>query len=352
MRVARPGARPPSPRQKSRTVSRYCPFHSLHPAGNCPDVVAASDIPRLGDQLHLARALGPGRSPRGTAVRVEVALRRGRAPPPDRSGTRRRASPPPSSAAQSIPAGAAAGWCRSTVLPHPVSSTYRARFIREPVVRGVVHPAEAQRRSRLAPSAVWLNTTSRITWRPAACRPRTIRAELLDLAAAVTARAVVVVGREVPDRLIAPVVAEPARGQEPVVDELMHGQQFDGGHAEPGGGRSRPGGPARRRCRAVPGHLRMDRVTLDVQLVDHRVGQRVSAAARRSSRTRRHNDRARHVRTPSQVVVSSPLERRRSPHRAGDRPGVGIEQQLGRVAARARRRVIRSVDPEAVALPG
>ena len=43
-----------SPRQKSRTVSRYLPFHSRPQRREVADLVAAlADVPRLGDQLDL-----------------------------------------------------------------------------------------------------------------------------------------------------------------------------------------------------------------------------------------------------------------------------------------------------------
>ncbi len=43
-----------SPRQKSRTVSRYLPFHSVHSGREPADLVAAvADVPRLGDELDL-----------------------------------------------------------------------------------------------------------------------------------------------------------------------------------------------------------------------------------------------------------------------------------------------------------
>ena len=51
-RARRPS--PSSPFQKSRTLSRYLPFHSVQSDREVADLVAAvADVPRLGDQLHL-----------------------------------------------------------------------------------------------------------------------------------------------------------------------------------------------------------------------------------------------------------------------------------------------------------
>ena len=55
--------------------------------------------------------------------------------------------------------------------------------------------------------------------------------ELVDLIAE-SFRGVANVGREEADRVVAPVVREPAFGEMPVDDELVHGQQLDRGDAE------------------------------------------------------------------------------------------------------------------------
>ena len=47
-------------------------------------------------------------------------------------------------------------------------------------------------------------------------------------------RRVLVVRREEADRVVAPVVAQPAVDEVRVVDELVHGQQLDRRDAEPG----------------------------------------------------------------------------------------------------------------------
>ena len=56
--------------------------------------------------------------------------------------------------------------------------------------------------------------------------------ELLHLLAALAAR-VLVVRRQVANRVVAPVVGQPAIAQARILDELMDRQQLDGGHAEP-----------------------------------------------------------------------------------------------------------------------
>ncbi len=56
--------------------------------------------------------------------------------------------------------------------------------------------------------------------------------ELLHLLAERAARRVLVVGREVADRVVAPVVPQPPLDQLLVVDELVHRLQLDGGHLQ------------------------------------------------------------------------------------------------------------------------
>ena len=57
------------------------------------------------------------------------------------------------------------------------------------------------------------------------------RLELVHLLAE-PARGVAHVGREEADRVVAPVVREPALGEVPVDDEVVHGQQLERGDAE------------------------------------------------------------------------------------------------------------------------
>ena len=58
------------------------------------------------------------------------------------------------------------------------------------------------------------------------------RLELAHLLAALAGAGVFVVRREEADRVVAPVVAQPALDQVAVVDELMHRHQLDGADAE------------------------------------------------------------------------------------------------------------------------
>ena len=97
--------------------------------------------------------------------------------------------------------------------------------------------------------------------------------ELLHLLPALAAGAVLVVGREVADRVVAPVVAQAALDETVVVHELVHRHQLQRGDAEPlemvDGRRRRDSGVGatqlRRDVRMAAGEA------LDVHLVDHRV---------------------------------------------------------------------------------
>ena len=128
-----------------------------------------------------------------------------------------------------------------------------------------------------SPSAVWLNTTSSSTSRPAACRASTMALNSATwppgLPGAHRGR-VAGVRREVADRVVAPVVGQATVREEGLGDVLVHREQFDGGDtqmeqvgdgrlvAEPGVGAAQ----LRRDVRVGRGE------PLDVDLVDDRVG--------------------------------------------------------------------------------
>ena len=96
---------------------------------------------------------------------------------------------------------------------------------------------------------------------------------------------------------------------------------------------------------------------LDVNLVEDRVCHRPARGAVIAPvEIRRHQHRARYVRRRVAVVRSirvigrMTVDRRVPVHIARDRAGIGVEQQLRGIAADARRRIPRAVDPKAVAL--
>ena len=104
--------------------------------------------------------------------------------------------------------------------------------------------------------------------------------KLGDLTAAVARRRVAVVRGEVPDRLVAPVVTQPACDQLGIVHELVHRKQLDGGHSEPlqvrdRGGMPQPGITPAQRVRHVGMQLGE---AFHVDLVEDRVGHRPSRA--------------------------------------------------------------------------
>ena len=159
--------------------------------------------------------------------------------------------------------------------------------------------------------------------------------------------------REEPDRVIAPVVGQPPRGQRTVGHRPLDRQQLDRGHPQadqvlehrrvpkPGVGAAK----LRRQLRVGRGD------PLDVGLVDHRVGQ---AGAWRPVvapvEGRVDHDRPRRERGRVLLVVAGEAVVPGDP--ADDRLGVGVQQQLGRVAAQPPRGVVGAVHPVAVPLPG
>ena len=185
--------------------------------------------------------------------------------------------------------------------------------------------------------------------------------ELLHLAAGLTGGAVAVVGREEADRVVAPVVAQPALDEVGVLDELVHRQQLDrrdaerrqvlerGRVREPGVGAAQLLGDAGMALREA----------LDVHLVDDGlVPGRARRPVVRPVEERARHDALGHVRARVEVVdgtvrvLEAVAEQGLVPvDLALDGGGVGIQQQLGGVAAKPGGGLERAVDPEPVALP-
>ena len=139
----------------------------------------------------------------------------------------------------------------------------------------------------------------------------------------------------------------------------MHGKQLHRGHAEPlqvlHGGRMRHPGVG---APQLLGHIGVQhREALHVHLVEDRVGHRSARTPVRAPvEVRADEDRARHVRCRVaavrliRVISRVTVDRRIPAHLTRDRAGVRVEQQLGRVTARARRRIPRPVHTISVAL--
>ena len=129
-----------------------------------------------------------------------------------------------------------------------------AAVLSQTVVGAVVEPTEAQRRPQFVSLGGVVENHVEDHLEPGGVQRLDHRLELVDLAAAIAARRVLVVGREVADRLIAPVVAQPPGDQRTVMNELMDRQQLH--RASPraeSGDRSRRVPPAPHRSRgAVP----------------------------------------------------------------------------------------------------
>ena len=231
----------------------------------------------------------------------------------------------------------------------------------EAVVRLVVDPLEAQRRTEVVPLGRVVVDDIEDDFDPGVVQRPHHALELLHLLAELTGGRVSVVRREEPDRVVAPVVAEALVEQRVVVHELVHGHQLDGGdtdalvvldHRRMGEGGVR----AARVLRDVRVELRE---TLDVRLVDHRLGvrdARMTVAGPVEERV--DDDTEHHVRGGVVVVDRCRIaelvrEQRRIPVDLADRRlGVRVEQQLVRVRPLALGRVVRTVDAIAVALAG
>jgi hypothetical protein len=144
------------------------------------------------------------------------------------------------------------------------------------------------------------------------------------------------------------------------VDELVHGHELDGRHAQGLEVRDhRRMADARVRAAELLGHLGVRHgQPLHVGLVDHRLaegGPRLLVAgpveARVDDHALRHRGRAVRV-VPFVRLAEDVREHRLAPgHSALDRPGVRVQEELVPVAAEPLRWLPWAVDPEAVALP-
>jgi hypothetical protein len=190
----------------------------------------------------------------------------------------------------------------------------------------------------------------------------------LELAHLVARRRVERVRREVADRRVAPVVRQPAAGEEALVDDVVHRQQLDRRHAERLEIRDRvlagetAVGPAQILAHTGP----KLREALDVELVDDRLLPRrprpddliVLPLERRVDHDRLRHRRRRVGRVDGEVSVlragaGHVRERaRRTPvDGAVDRLRVRVDQQLRGIEAVPRQRLVRAVHAIAVALP-
>ena len=189
--------------------------------------------------------------------------------------------------------------------------------------------------------------------------------ELRDLLAPGAVRRILVVRGEEADRVVAPVVPQPLVEQGEVLDELVDRHELDGGDAQLGEVLDRGGvTDAGVGAADVLGHV-FEQLgqALDVGLVDDRVVVLVLGLAVLAPVEERVDDDRRQrlaqavlgvgdvVEAALRVVHVVAEQRRVAAHLTVDRLGVGVEEQLGRVAAGALRRLVGAVYAVAVALP-
>ena len=166
---------------------------------------------------------------------------------------------------------------------------------------------------------------------------------------------------EEPDGVVTPVVRQALVDQEAVADELVHGHELDRADAEPGqvvdDGRM---AEARVGAALMLGDIRVQPGEAGhVCLVDHAlVIRRARCPVVPPVEVRAGHDTARHERSGIGAVRPSGALELVAEHglAEGDRSldglGVGVEQQLGRVAAMPGSRIVGAVHPVAVSLAG
>ena len=185
------------------------------------------------------------------------------------------------------------------------------------------------------------------------------RLELADLAAALLRRRVRLVRGEEPDRVVTPVVGQPAGLQVVLGHELVHRHQLDRGDAQPGQvlddrGMGDPGVGAPllgRHVRVAQGQAADVRLVDDGLVVRDPRGPVVPPVEERvDDHVRRHVRRAVHGVQRGRVAEAVAEHRLVPPHLAVDGLAVRVEQQLGRVAAVPARGVVGAVHPVSVPL--
>ena len=325
-------------------------------------VPAFADVPRLGDQLHLAHdrillddveerrqpidvvQLPGERRSEVEAEAVDVHLR-----DPVAQAVHQELEDVRMAHVQAI---AAAG------VVHAV-----ARRVGDlPVVGRVVDPAEGERRAQVIPLGGVVVDHVEDHLDAGGMERAHHGLELSHRRAIGAAARIGVVGREEPDRIVAPVVAQPPTNQRVLSHELMDGQQLDGRHAERQQMLDRRWArQPRERPALVGGHRRMrGGEALHVDLVHDRL---VPGGARRPIagpvERRVDDDGARRERRAVVVVppqirggIAEPIAvQRLVPYDITvDGAGVGVEQQLARVEAMSLLRRERPMDAIAVAL--
>ncbi len=324
------------------------------------DLVAARpDVPRLGDQLHLAddRILLHEFEERRQPVDVVELARQGRREVEAEPVDVHLGDPVPQRVHDQLQRVRMAHVER--VARAGVVHVVLRRVVDEPVVGRVVDAAERQRRAEVVALAGVVVDHVEDDFDAGVVQRAHHRLELLHLATGVAARGVLRVGREEPDRVVAPVVRQALVDEERVVGEVVDGHQLERRDAERGQvvdhHRVRHAGV---RAAHLLGDLGVQLGhALDVRLVDHRLGV---GQARRAVvgpvEERADHDALGHV-TGRVVVVDAVrvvevvAEQRLVPlDGAVDRLRVRVEQQLVRVAAQPVRRVVRAVHAVAVAL--
>ncbi len=219
-----------------------------------------------------------------------------------------------------------------------VVDVLRGIVAEQPVVDGVIDAAEAKMRSarvalgRVVVDDIENNLDIRIVDR--VHHPP----ELGDPAAAEITR----LGRKKAQRIVAPEISQPARAQEPLVHEGVHGHELNGSDPE----RLQVGedvavAQAPKRAALVrPERGVTHRESAHVRLVDDRLAPR-HAAARARRRAGRRDHRLRHERRAVGVDGRCAVGRRRMRvelagpgQRTVDRARIRVEQQLVRVEAK------------------
>ena len=331
------------------------------------DLVAArADVPGLGDQLDLRehRVLVDDVEERAQAVDVVELSRQGA----------RQVEAEAVDVAVDHPVAQRVHDQPQHARVHDVERVAGARVVHvvaqvvghEPVVGGVVDAAEGQHRAEVVALGGVVVDDVEDDLDAGVVQRLDHALELAHLLARLAGGGVGRVRREEADRGVAPVVRQPALGEEGLVGDVVDGQQLHGGHAEaPQIVHGRIGGHPGVGAAQVLAHLgKGHREALDVGLVDDAVGERrvrrpvvLPVEARVDDHGLR--DRRRVVGVVGLEVVVVTATRDIGMHvglveqdRPVDRLRVRVEQQLGRIEAVAGARVIGSVDAVPVVLSG
>ena len=220
-----------SPEASNAVAILAVPFGPLH--RKVADLIAVvPDIPRLGDQLHLRQDRVLMQDVEEPAEPVEVerlaaeCCREIKTKPIDVH----LAHPVTQAVGHELQDSRRLHVQRVAAAGHIVIVTRITRH--QAVVRGIVHSLERQRRAKLIPFACVVVDDIQDHLEPVPVQCSHHAFELVDRSLRIAICGQSKIGGEEAERVVAPIIGQPAFRHESLVNVMMDGQQLDGGHSQ------------------------------------------------------------------------------------------------------------------------